>query len=259
MARLLGSALRVGAGLAAIAALVIASPARATSGTWLQAAWLVLVAFAALALVAVALRAPAPSEALVHAEPERGTSSRERDSVLLVTREGHAPGRGEAAAGEASPVRPPPAVPPAEAAPRQESALRRLSASMDDVSYEPGPPNVLSMTKRIRPVAPVEPPGVSWTRSDRGDETVLAFSGAIDTTTAARVRGALDGLAVEGRPAVTLDLSGVAVMDAAGVAVLAGGAARARAHGGDLRVVGLGRQPRAVLRLFRLDLALKAS
>jgi anti-anti-sigma factor len=139
-----------------------------------------------------------------------------------------------------------------------------LRAGMDDVTYAPGTPNVLSMTKRLGapaaevvPGAPVrsaaEDPGARCLRSDDGDETVLAIDGVLDATTTSAVAATLDALVAERRPSVTVDLSSLHAVDSAGVASLVRLRSRCRSFGGTVRVVGLTRQPRALFRLLHAD------
>ena len=78
------------------------------------------------------------------------------------------------------------------------------------------------------------------------------MSGEIDITTAAQLRGRLEGPARGGRQAI-IDFSRVSSIDAAGVGVLPGAAARAAARGGSLQLAAAGRQVRRVLALTGLD------
>jgi anti-sigma B factor antagonist len=81
---------------------------------------------------------------------------------------------------------------------------------------------------------------------------LVTVSGEVDVTTAGQLRGRLEGPAGGGRQ-VIIDFSGVTFIDAAGVGVLAGAAARAAARGGSLRLAAAGRQVRRVLALTGLD------
>jgi anti-sigma B factor antagonist len=148
--------------------------------------------------------------------------------------------------------------------------LDALRSCMDEVSYRPGSPNVLTMTKYLRDAAgePVarsgegsgpalvpaeEEPRARLSRSDEGDETVLGISGVLDALTVADVRPAVDAVLAERRTRVTVDLSSLRRIDSSGVGAVVGLYKRCRALGGTVRITGLQGQPLAVFRLLRLD------
>jgi len=92
-----------------------------------------------------------------------------------------------------------------------------------------------------------------YSRTDNGDESMLRIEGTLDAVTAPEVRPALDALVAENRKKITIDLSSLRLIDSSGVGVLVSLFKRVRANGGDVRVVGVKDQPRAIFRLLRLD------
>jgi anti-sigma B factor antagonist len=90
-------------------------------------------------------------------------------------------------------------------------------------------------------------------RKDNGDETVLEIDGTLDAVTASDLRGVIDQLVDEKRKMVTLDLTNLRLIDSSGVGVIVSLFKRIRAGGGEVRIVGLRDQPRAIFRLLRLD------
>ncbi len=93
----------------------------------------------------------------------------------------------------------------------------------------------------------------NYTRTDSGDETVLRIEGTLDAATAPDLRTVVDAIVDEGRLLVTLELSGLRLIDSSGVGVIVSLFKRVRAHGGQVRIQGLRDQPRAIFRLLRLD------
>jgi len=94
---------------------------------------------------------------------------------------------------------------------------------------------------------------MKYSRTDNGDETTLRIEGTLDAVTAPELRGVVDELVTENRPSVTLELSSLRLIDSSGVGVIVSLFKRVRANGGQVRVVGLRDQPRAIFRLLRLD------
>ncbi len=91
------------------------------------------------------------------------------------------------------------------------------------------------------------------TRTDNGDETVLEIDGTLDAVTAPELRSVVDGVVNESRKSVTLDLTALRLIDSSGVGVIVSLFKRVRGYGGQVRIVGLRDQPRAIFRLLRLD------
>jgi anti-sigma B factor antagonist len=81
---------------------------------------------------------------------------------------------------------------------------------------------------------------------------LITVAGEIDLATVPQLRGQLTLLAVGGRPVIA-DLTGVTLIDAAGLGVLADAAGKAAAIGGSLNVVASQYQVRRVFALTGLD------
>ncbi|MFT3775137.1 MAG: STAS domain-containing protein [Minicystis sp.] len=94
---------------------------------------------------------------------------------------------------------------------------------------------------------------MKYTRTDNGDETVLEIDGTLDAVTAPDLRAVVDQLVNERRKSVTLELSSLRLIDSSGVGVIVSLFKRIRANGGQVKIVGLRDQPRAIFRLLRLD------
>jgi anti-sigma B factor antagonist len=187
-------------------------------------------------------------------------------------------GSGVKAASAAPSVEPGPEAP---AAADPESVLRALRTRMDDVTYFPGHPNVLSMTKYLHGDvaaadggAPVNgttaelaglasaagrrrPRGAAH-RLDGPEGPVLRVEGMLDAITVAELRPLVEAVVAERAPAVTVDLSSLRRIDSAGVGVIVSLIRRCRAFGGAVRVAGLRDQPLAVFRVLQLDRLLAA-
>ncbi len=93
----------------------------------------------------------------------------------------------------------------------------------------------------------------NYSRTDNGDETTLSIEGTLDAATAPDLRAVIDQIVEEGRRNITLDLSTLRLIDSSGVGVIVSLFKRVRANGGQVRIVGLRDQPRAIFRLLRLD------
>ena len=92
------------------------------------------------------------------------------------------------------------------------------------------------------------------TRTDASDDgPVLTIEGTLDAVTAPELRPVLDAIVGEKRNPITIDLSSLRLIDSSGVGVLVSLFKRVRANGGEVRIVGLRDQPKAIFRLLRLD------
>lgn len=98
-----------------------------------------------------------------------------------------------------------------------------------------------------------------FSRTDSQDETILRIEGTLDALTAPEIRPTLDALVAERRRRITLDLSGLRLIDSSGVGAIVSLFKRARAEGGEVRVVGLRDQPLAIFNLLKLDRVLVAT
>jgi anti-sigma B factor antagonist len=160
--------------------------------------------------------------------------------------------------------------PDGHAAPGPAAALDAIRSCMDEVSYTPGSPNVLCMTKYLhgeragRPEAePARPRAMrrlfegdanaSFARIDHGAETVLEIRGVLDAVSAQDVRPTVEALVSEGRRSIRVDLSALRLIDSTGVGLIVGLYKRCKAFGGTVQVSGLKDQPLAIFRLLRLD------
>ncbi len=94
---------------------------------------------------------------------------------------------------------------------------------------------------------------MKYTLTENGDETVLAIDGTLDAVTAPDLRSVVDQLVNDKKKSVTLELSNLRLIDSSGVGVIVSLFKRIRANGGQVRIVGLRDQPRAIFRLLRLD------
>jgi len=94
---------------------------------------------------------------------------------------------------------------------------------------------------------------MKYSRTDNGEETVLKIEGTLDAVTAPELRSVVDELVAAARKEVTLDLSALRLIDSSGVGVIVSLFKRVRAYSGQVRIVGLRDQPRAIFRLLRLD------
>jgi anti-sigma B factor antagonist len=94
---------------------------------------------------------------------------------------------------------------------------------------------------------------MKYSRTDNGEGTVLKIEGTLDAVTAPELRSVVDELVSSNRKEVTLDLSALRLIDSSGVGVIVSLFKRVRAYQGQVRIVGLRDQPRAIFRLLRLD------
>lgn len=90
-------------------------------------------------------------------------------------------------------------------------------------------------------------------RNDQGEETTLTIEGTLDAVTAAELRAVVESIVADQRKLVTVDLSQLRLIDSSGVGVIVSLFKRAKAYGGEVKIVGLKDQPRAIFRLLRLD------
>jgi anti-sigma B factor antagonist len=94
---------------------------------------------------------------------------------------------------------------------------------------------------------------MKYSRTDNEGSTVLAIEGTLDAVTAPELRSVVDEIVNEQRKDVTLDLNALRLIDSSGVGAIVSLFKRVRANGGQVRIVGLRDQPRAIFRLLRLD------
>jgi anti-sigma B factor antagonist len=94
---------------------------------------------------------------------------------------------------------------------------------------------------------------MTFSRTDNGAETVLRIEGVLDAVTAPEIRPTIDALIAEKRPAISVDLTALRLIDSSGVGAIVSLFKRAKAYGGAVTVAGLKDQPLAIFRLLRLD------
>ncbi len=96
---------------------------------------------------------------------------------------------------------------------------------------------------------------LTYEKSQRGDMTVLAVLGNLDSLTVPDVRPVIEQIVSSGMTRVALDLSGLEVVDSSGIGAIVSLFKRIRSIGGDVKIVGVRGQPREILRLLGLDRA----
>ncbi|HEX4404418.1 MAG TPA: STAS domain-containing protein [Polyangia bacterium] len=94
---------------------------------------------------------------------------------------------------------------------------------------------------------------MKFAREDNGAETMLRIDGTLDAVSAPEIRPVVDAIVTEERKAVTVDLGNLRLIDSSGVGVIVSLFKRVRAHGGEVKIVGLRDQPKAIFKLLRLD------
>jgi anti-sigma B factor antagonist len=94
-----------------------------------------------------------------------------------------------------------------------------------------------------------------YTRTDFGHQTEIKIDGTLDAVTAPELRWVFDQLVEQQRFDVVLEVSGMHLIDDSGVSVIVKLMSSVRAYGGQVRILGLHDQPRAIMRLLRLDRA----
>ncbi|MEO7330954.1 MAG: STAS domain-containing protein [Minicystis sp.] len=91
------------------------------------------------------------------------------------------------------------------------------------------------------------------TRTDNDETTTLMIEGTLDAVTAPELRSVVDAIVNEARREVVLELGSLRLIDSSGVGVIVSLFKRVRANGGQVRILNLRDQPRAIFRLLRLD------
>jgi len=91
------------------------------------------------------------------------------------------------------------------------------------------------------------------------DGAVLRVRGELDALSCPELRPVLDALVEEKKRAITVDLSELRLIDSSGVGALVSLYKRVRAHGGEVRFIGVTAQPLVIFKLLRLDRAFELS
>lgn len=205
--------------------------------------------------------APGGAEALGSLAPREDPARHDTPVDLVRTREAEAPahvGTRPQARGPAVAPRPQ----DGEGVLQPARVLDAVRSCMDEVTYTPGNPNVLSMTKYVHdgraPEAAARRPldgerGTGFARVDEGEETVLHIRGILDAVSAQDVRPTIEALIAENVRTIRVDLSALRLIDSTGVGLIVGLFKRSRTFGGKVHVSGLKDQPLAIFRLLRLD------
>ena len=94
---------------------------------------------------------------------------------------------------------------------------------------------------------------MNHSRIDDGSATTLFIRGELDALSASEVRLALDKMVEDGRREVTVDLSGLRLVDSSGIGALVSLYKRVRALGGQVVFTGVTAQPLVIFKLLRLD------
>ena len=93
------------------------------------------------------------------------------------------------------------------------------------------------------------------TRVDKNEITVLTLKGSLNALTAPEVKANIDALVAEKRLQVTVDLSGLDLIDSSGVGAIVSLFKRLRMIGGDVKIAALRGQPKEIFRILRLEKA----
>src|SRR5882724_768008 len=94
---------------------------------------------------------------------------------------------------------------------------------------------------------------MNYSRTDEGTATTLCVRGELDAVSAPTLRPLLDELVEADRRDITVDLSGLRLIDSSGVGALVSLYKRIRAKGGEVRFSGVTAQPLVIFQLLRLD------
>jgi len=92
------------------------------------------------------------------------------------------------------------------------------------------------------------------TRLENGDRTTLEVRGELDALTTSELRPTLDAMVAECPRHLTVDLSGLRLIDSSGVGVLVWLYKHIKAGGGQVQFVGVHDQPLLIFKLLRLDM-----
>jgi len=95
---------------------------------------------------------------------------------------------------------------------------------------------------------------LEFSTSENGaNERVLTLAGQLDALSASELLPTIDKIVAEKRKTVTVELSGLELIDSSGVAAIVALYKRCKAVGGTVRVVGACNQPLAIFKLLRMD------
>lgn len=94
---------------------------------------------------------------------------------------------------------------------------------------------------------------MDYSTQTEGKSTLIRVTGELDAVSVAELRPSLDAIAATEPGAVTVDLSGLRLIDSSGVGALVSLFKRVRACGGQFEVRGVQGQPLSIFRVLRLD------
>ncbi|HTA90523.1 MAG TPA: STAS domain-containing protein [Polyangiaceae bacterium] len=94
---------------------------------------------------------------------------------------------------------------------------------------------------------------MNFSRIDEGKNSTLRVRGELDALSAPELRPTIDELVESEQGDITVDLSGLRLVDSSGVGALVSLYKRVRARGGEVRFIGVTAQPLVIFKLLRLD------
>lgn len=139
---------------------------------------------------------------------------------------------------------------PVEERPVGGLGIHLVRRMMDEVAYHRrADRNVVMLAKLLAGARPAGRRGgrrMDCTTRTRGDVTIVAFAGNLDSNTSPQAQQALDGVLAGGGKKVVVDFSALDYISSAGLRVLLGAAKQLRGAGGALRLFGLNETVREV-------------
>lgn len=92
-----------------------------------------------------------------------------------------------------------------------------------------------------------------FNRADNGDVSILTLTGILTINNVLQLSDTVDNLVYERRTKVTVDMSGLDLLDSSGVSMLMSLYKRVQIVGGQCKVVNPRDQPLAILQLLQMD------
>ncbi|HEX3776837.1 MAG TPA: STAS domain-containing protein [Polyangiaceae bacterium] len=94
---------------------------------------------------------------------------------------------------------------------------------------------------------------MNYSRIDEGTNTTLRIRGELDALSAPELRPIIDELVDGEQTGISVELSGLRMIDSSGVGALVSLYKRVRARGGEVQFSGVTAQPLVIFKLLRLD------
>jgi anti-sigma B factor antagonist len=94
---------------------------------------------------------------------------------------------------------------------------------------------------------------MDYSTQTEGKSTTIRVVGELDAVSVTELRPSLDAIAAAEPRSVTVDLSGLRLIDSSGVGALVSLFKRVRASGGQFEVKGVQGQPMSIFKVLRLD------